>query len=726
MSGLPRLTLSDLEDVSTATAKQAAVAGQLPRITLKDVVPETPKKEIPFEGGSELEIPHPLGSVKLNLSGPEARFFAGAGKRLTGVGQRVRQLLGDKSVQQDIDEAVTRDQPLMETAGGQFGYMLPDIIAGMQPTNIPNTVRAAATQGTLSGLLTPTSTEEQKGNIGIFNPIFQGLGAAAGQKVMGGAANMVGKLSNVLPTAAATAGNAVLKRAGRGTQLPVPEIPYASAEAKALQELMDKQGVRTSIGDIEPRGLWRGFEDKMEAVLPDRRNFMLKQQDDLKNMLTGTQQAIDKPIVDAAGNTVPNTYAMAKGIKDAYAANKKAAKAKFDDVAKLASKPGVLPVKPNETLSSAQQLLAEKPEYFTEMQDNPLWNKLLGVKRDTDLQQSVILQHTGQPFMKPQELDFNEVKSLRSALGSEFRDAEKPSRKRAYAILLEALDKDLDAWGQNTGNKALNTAYDDARSFYKQNVVPYTDPQANLSKSPLFSNVAVKDKVDAETIPKGVFKEDRQQLAQDFMDLATPEGQQAAKNELVNEVVGAGLNPDTETGLSTSMIRHGSRYKAPGSAVFDPAEQQALEDAITALKTTRRAAGMPMTEPRTGIRAAPWAAGTAVLGATTVPAYYALNAMAGEELSPTQRVLLSFGVLPLAGALGAKGAAKYSQSNLGKMLHFANPQAQSQGLGALQLLARTGGRGAGAGLEHGLQTEGLRLPEILSGREPVNNDEFNY
>ena len=728
MSGFPRLTLSDLEQPSASVTKQAVTAARsLPRLTLNDVVPnKATKQEIPYPEGNDLEIPHPLGSVKLKLSGPEARFFTGAGKRLTEAGQRVRQLAGDKSVQPDIDASVERDRALMDTTAGQFGYMTPDIIAGLQPTNIPNTVRAAATQGLVSGALVPTTTEEQKGYAGVLNPVVQSLGAAAGQKVLGGVANAAGKLMNVAPTALANTVNSALRASGRGTRLPVPEVPPASPAIAAKQKLMQQQGVRTSIGDIDPKSGWRSFEDLIEPVLSERRGFMTQQQDDLKRMLANTQAAVDKPVRDQAGNVVPNTFVMAQGIKDAYTVNKKAAKDMFDNVSTLASQPGVIPIKPNETLVSAQRLLAEKPEYFAEMQDNPMWRKLLGVKRDTDLQASVILQQNGKPFLKPQELDFNEVKSLRSALGSEYRDADKPSRKRAYAIMLEALDKDLDAWGQNTGNKALNAAYGDARSFYKQNVVPYTDPQVNPSKSPLFRNIAVKDKVDSETIPKGVFKEDRQQLAQDFMDLATPTGQQGAKNELIDEVISSGLNPNTETGLSTSIINHGAKYKAPGAAVFSPAEQQALEDSIGALKTTRRAASMPLSEPRTGVRIAPWAAGTALVGGATVPAFYGLNAMAGEDLSPTQRILMAFGALPLAGAIGAKGAAKYTQSGLGQMLHFASPQAQSQGLGALQTLMRSGGRGFGSGMARGLQTEGLRLPQIMSGREEEDLGEFNY
>jgi len=729
MTGLPFLTLKDLEESGAAatgqTLKASKAAQNLPFLTLKDIVPETAKKEIPFAEGTNLEIPHPLGSVKLKLSGPEARLFAGAGKRLTGIGQRARQLVGDKTAQQEIDEAAVRDQPLMETGMGQAGHMLPDIIAGLQPTNIPNTLRAAGMQGLASGAVTPTTTAEQQGNAAILNPIVQSLGAMAGQKVLGGAANLAGKASNVAPAALASLGNAVLRASGKGTRLPVPEVPYTSAEARALQNLLTKQGVRSSIGDLDPNSGWRGFEDAMEGVMPSRREFMQGQQADLKDMLTRTQGAITKPVRDASGKVVPDSYAMAQGIKDAYTANKAAAKAKFEAVDQLATLPGVLPIKPNSTLATAQSLIREKPEYFSEMQDNPLWSKLLGVKRDTDLQQSVILQQTGKPFMKPQELDFSEVKALRSALGSEYRDAEKPSRKRAYAMLLKSIDDDLDTWGQGTGNKQLNAAYEDARSFYKQNVVPYTDPLANPSKSPLFSNIALKDKIDSETVPRGIFKEDRQQLAQDFVDLATPAGQQAAKNELVNEVVSAGLSPTTETGLSTSIIRHGDKYKAPGAAVFSPAEQESLSNAISALGTTRRAAGMSTTPPKTGMRIAPYAAGSMMMG-SGVPAYYALNAAYGEELSPTQRVLLSFGALPLAGALGAKLGGKYTQSELGKMLHFAEPQAQSQGLGALQMLMRSGGRGAGSGAARGIQQQGLSWPSIMRDTQPVESNEFNY
>lgn len=730
MSGLPRLTLSDLEEPSANVTKQAVTAARsLPRLTLDDITTsKAGKAEPPFEGGHELEIQHPLGSTRLNLSGPEARFFAGTGKRLTGMGQRVRQLAGDKSVQQDVDEASVRDMPLMDTAAGQFGHMAPDILMGMQPTNIPNTVRAAALQGLASGILTPTTTEEQKGHAGMLNPAVQALGAAAGQKVLGGAANAIGRMSNVAPTTLADAGNAMLRGSGRGTRLPVPEVPSANPQAQAAQRLMQQQGVRTSIGDIDPTSKWRNFEDLMEPIMGERKDFMRQQQGDLKTMLANTQAAINKPVRDQAGNAVPDTYAMAQGIKDAYKANKADAKVLWDGVDSLAAQPGVSPVAPGITYHEAQRLMDERPEFFTELQKNGLWNKLAGVERDAGPQNSIIVQQNGQPFKKAQLLDFSEMRKLRSRIGSEGRSAKAtdPEKYRMMAVLLSAVDQDLDAWGQNTGNKALNKAYAEAREHYKGNVVPYTDPKANPSKSPLFRDVAVRDSIDSETVPKGVFKQDRQQLAQDFMDLATPQGQQGAKNELIDEVISSGLNPNTETGLSTSIINHGARYKAPGAAVFSPTEQKALEDSIDALKTTRRAASMPLSEPRTGVRIAPWAAGTALVGGATVPAFYGLNAMAGEELSPTQRILMAFGALPLAGAIGAKGAMKYTQSGLGKLLHSADPQAQSQALGALQMLMRSGGRGIGSGAARGLQTEGLRLPQIMSGREDEDRSEFNY
>lgn len=723
MSGLPGLTLKDLEGDTTGPApdvRQAVQAARaLPGITLQDLGIQPPKKPMPFEEGSEVSIPYPFREpIKAAITGPQARFLAGAGKRLTDVGRRARQVVGDEAAQREIDEAALTDQALMETTGGQLGYALPDVIAGLQPRNIPATAKAAFGFGGASGAATPLTSEEQGTNAAILNPMVGAIGAAGAQKVLGGMANVMGRASNVLPTAMANAGNAALRATGRGTRLPTPEVPFADPATRQAYDLARSQGVRTSIGDLEPHGAFRSLEDSLEGIMPSRREYMFGQQEDLRSMLRNTQAGVERPITDAQGNVIPNTYAMAQGVKDAYASAKTAARAKFGDVEKLAMGTNVQPIVPAQTYHEAERLVAERPEFFKELQDNGLWKKVLGVEKDTGPQTSVILQANGQPFKKAQLLDFSEVKALRSRLGSEWRSAkgQDPEKARMMAVLLRALDNDIDAWGQNTGNKALNAAYADARNFYKENVVPFTDPLANPSKSPLFSNIALKDKVDAETVPRGVFKEGRQQLAQDFMDLSTPRGQQAAKNELIDEIIGAGLNPDTETGLSTALIRQSSRSKAPGAAVFNPGEQQAIENAVNTLKTTRRAAALPDTPPKTGMRIGPWAAAGAV-GGSSVPLYYGLNAMAGDEMTPTERVATSFVLYPAGALAAAKGGLKYSQSELGKLLHFAKPQAQSQALGTLQMLMQQGAKGAGAAAGRGLQTQGAEYPRLIRGTE---------
>lgn len=721
MSGLPGLTLKDLLEEPGQQAPDVAQAitaskSRLPSITLEDLGVKQEKKELPFEEGSTVEIPYPFREpIKGKISGPTARFLAGAGKRMTDVGRRARQFVGDKDVQGEIDAAAERDRPLMETAAGQFGYMVPDMIAGFQPRNIPATAKAAFGFGAASGAATPLTSEEQGTNAALLNPLVAGIGGAAGQKILGGLATGIGKASNVAPNLLARGANAGLRATGRGTKLPVPDVPFRDPSAEAAYKLARQQGVSTSIGDLDPRSWFRGFEDSMEGLLPQRREFMGKQQDELKNMLRATQASVEKPVLDAQGNVVPNTYAMAQGIQDAYAAAKTAARTKFSNVEKLAAQPGVQPIIPANTYHEAQRLAAERPEFFTELQNNGLWKKVMGVERDAGPQTSIILQPNGLPFKKAQQLNFAEVKALRTRLGSEYRSAkgQDPEKARMMSVLLKALDDDLDMWGQNTGNKTLNNAYAEARSFYKQNVVPFTDPSANPSKSKLFSDIALKDKVDAETVPRGVFKEGRQQLAQDFMDLSTPAGQQGAKNELIEEVIGAGLNPETETGLSTALIRQSARSKAPGAAVFSPSEQQAIQNAVSTLGTTRRAAGAGLSTPRTGMRNAPWAAGAALMGGSAVPMYYGLNAVAGEEMSPTERVATSFVLAPSLAYVLARGGLKHSQSDIGKLLHFASPEAQSHALGTLQMLMRQGGKGLGAGVARGAQVHGADYPALI-------------
>lgn len=718
MSGLPGLTLKDIYGDTSGPAPevQAAVTAsrQLPGISLKDLGMERPPKELPFAEGATVEVPFPFREPIKGTVGPSAaRFLAGAGKRMADVARRARQIYGDEAVQREIDEAAQLDRPLMETTAGQLGYAAPDVVLGMQPQSLPLKALTAAVFGAASGAATPLTSEELARGSQVLNPAIGAIGGAAGQKLLGGVATAIGKTSNVLPNALAMGANRLMPQ---GRKVPVPGVPFRDPAIQQAYRQAQQQGVRTSIGDLEPHGAFRGLEDTLEGVLPERREFMFKQQDDLRNMLERTQGAVDKPITDQAGNVIPNSYAMAQGVKDAYAAAKAQARTLFNDVEQLAAKPGVQPIIPAQTYHEAKRLAAERPEFFKELQDNGLWKKVLGIEKDAGPQSSIILQPNGQPFKKAQQLDFSEVKALRSRLGSEWRSArgQDPEKARMMSVLLRALDNDVDAWGQNTGNKALNTAYADARAFYRENVVPFTDPLANPSKSPLFSNIALKDKVDAETIPRGVFKEGRQQLAQDFMDLSTPQGQQAAKNELIDEVIGAGLNPNTETGLSTALIRQSARSKAPGAAVFSPDEQTAINQAVDTLRTTRRAAGMSDTPPKTGMRIGPWAAMGAV-GGSSVPLYYGLNALAGDELSPAERVATSFVLYPAAALALAKGGLKYSQSGLGQKFHFAEPDAMMPAIGGLQTLLRQGGKGLGSRTAGGLQQYGATYPSIMRG-----------
>ena len=123
-----------------------------------------------------------------------------------------------------------------------------------------------------------------------------------------------------------------------------------------------------------------------------------------------------------------------------------------------------------------------------------------------------------------------------------------------------------------------------------------------------------------------------------------------------------------------------------------------MKGTIDALGHTRRAAGLGVTPPKTGFRAVPWAA-LGGAGGLSVPLYYGLNATMGDQLSPSERVAAAFVLAPLAAVGGAKAATKYTQSDLGKLLHFATPDINVPVLGGLQRATRSSGKGLGAGIE---------------------------
>lgn len=119
------------------------------------------------------------------MSGTD-KFFAGAGKFVSDVGQGVRQMVGLEE-QGDVDATRARDQPLLGTGAGMAGNLAGGLASTVPATFIPgaNALVGSTAIGAGLGLTQPTATGESRAlNFGV---------GVAGGSLGYGAGRLLGK-----------------------------------------------------------------------------------------------------------------------------------------------------------------------------------------------------------------------------------------------------------------------------------------------------------------------------------------------------------------------------------------------------------------------------------------------------------------------------------------------------------------------------------------------------
>lgn len=693
-----------LAKVAPPNISETKAASQWKMPTYGEKPKEGREKYDPSLGGSTLQVLNPVGEnfdTGIPIGERTTQVLTGAGKRFNELGLRAKQVAGSKAAQAEIDEAAKRDQALMEKTPAMLGYALPDVLASIglpaamsaNGARALNTVRGAMLQGGVQGALTPTTSDEQYGT--AINAGTGMLGGAAGQVIGQGASRLGAKILHALPDVIPDKLHTLAARNG----VTLPKAKWANPEERRLYELAQSKKVPTTIGDIDPTSEWANVEDANRVFWTGRSKDMQKQQDATRRVLTDTLDNI------SSGDPGTDGVRITKGVKDKLAEVKQEASDKFKLVSDIAGRsPNLTPIKPTTTHLAAQSALGDYPQLFDEFKANAQVRKLLGLAEDTGQQPGLIIDpKTMNPFKYDQELNFSDAQWLRKRLGAWY---DKLSTQHANgtlpagmdgesvkhaASIFAAFNRDLDEWGKQPGNTALNDAWKEARNYFKDNVIPFRDPQALKSKSPLIKQI-VNDNVDTATVIDKALPRRETSISADIMEHTTPEGKRAMQSALAHKIIDPSISPDIQGLNNASLIHKVADQEHAAGAVFSPRQQQAIDDAADIAKLTRRSSEAGTTTPRTGARLLPFMAGSTIAGAAPA-AYFGLG-MLGDSIDPQTRAALALTAAPLGVLSLMKGANNYARSSLGKNLHFADPLMRG-GLGKLQQIIESGVRGAG-------------------------------
>ena len=716
------LTLKDLEPSTEESAVPVAAQpaqSSVRRLVLSDIAQAKDVVEEPFEGGSTLKMTVPLPGnwptldTGIPISKAAAQTLAGAGKRFVDVQNRAKQGINKlvpsafPNIQATIDADSADSRPLMQTTPAILGQMLPDIaLSAALPTKLAgllSTTRGAMAQGMAQGLATPVTSDEKNGT--ATNVVLGGISAPIANAAAKGVGSLAGKVAHAAPALIPDSARVLAKRLG----VKLPEVNWTDAEKLRLYNLAKAKGVPTTIGDIDPASEWASIENANRPFWSGRSGDMQRQQNATRQVLEDTVNGIATTPAGAEGSTI------VKGVLDKFDQAKKSASTKFKGVADIAGRsPGLTPIKPDRAKMATDSALADYPELFDEFKNNATLKKMMGLAEDTGSQAGRIINPATSnniekmtPFKYPQELGFDDAQFLRKRLGAwydklhtQFENGTLPPGLDGEAVkhaatIFSAFNKDLDAWGNQAGNSALNKAWKDARQFYKAEVMPFRDPRKLDSKSTMIRNI-VNGNIDVDTVANKALSTQETSIAKDLMAHSTPAGQAAMKSALVRKMVDPSISPDIAGLGNASLLRNTTKQTHAGDYVFDAVEQGKIQDARDIAKLTRRSAEAGTTPPPTGARTLPF------LAASTLPAvagttYMGLG-MLGDSIDPATRIALSGIAAPIGALSVMNGLNRYAGSALGKHMYFAKPKLAG-GLGWLQDITQRAVRSAGQPLE---------------------------
>lgn len=499
------------------------------------------------------------------------RYVAAVGKGMTDIarGTKQRALEFGKlaglvtpeemaAYQATLAESRRLDEPLMRDwsgiAGSIYGQALPTAflpIAG---------ARGAMGAGAGLGFVQPTAEDESA----WLNAALGGAGGLAAY----GLASGTGKLINALR--------------GRFTDPRTAQL----LEAAKVEE------VPLSVGDVTKGPLMRKLEADLSTIPGSGRGGFLERQ------AKAVQQMLERARSRFASGQPDEGRAMLESMVKRYNEAVDIGGEKFNAVGKLAQQEGVGPVPLDTVGDRAMRLLTEYPDAL---------DKLRLAKSTKEILDQASISG---PLGRAVEVPFEKARQLEKALGSLSAQARKQfgagqindEEYRGVQAIYGGLADDLERWGANVENQAVKAALEDAKGFWKANVLPYREHPVVGSIFKPGTDVAttVAETLDPSKVTERFLKQGRPELARSAMELMAPEGRAAARGAVASRILDPALDPTLQAGVSTRAFETGAAKMGDLlPEVFSPTELDYLARIGQVAGAAERAPGY-LAQPPTG------------------------------------------------------------------------------------------------------------------------------
>lgn len=181
---------------------------------------------------------------------------------------------------------------------------------------------------------------------------------------------------------------------------------------------------------------------------------------------------------------------VAKAIQTNYTDATREGNKLYTKLDTLATQNNLTKIIPSETEMAVKNVVSEYGDLFKILERPSLEAKLnsfggkLG-KEEVKQPAGLILSESGAPIIPeikgPAEFTFSDIRKAREGLVDALQAAKTQNKlgsKEAIRIneVIEAMDRDIDKWGQSVAqNKTVSDAWDAARTYWKGNVIPLRD-----------------------------------------------------------------------------------------------------------------------------------------------------------------------------------------------------------------------------------------------------------
>ena len=503
------------------------------------------------------------------------RFLLGAGSRIGDIGLGAMQTAGmisdlfpgePSTWPQEVSEAVRAGAPYRAAIAADpmasVGRAGVDVAASLIPgaRALPQMLTGAALAGPFTPREDPTLGdvlfESGKG------AVFGGLGAAG----VGAASKTIGK----------TIG------AARGA--------VADPDMARRLALSREHFVPLSLGDITQYPGIKSIENTL-ALLPfnKRLPFLQEQADIMKGYAESLPESILRPMQIASKEDTGK--AIADSIKRQYGTQKANARVLYEDVAKKVKQVGDPPVTPTGLRDTAIQLKDDYPDIFNAFQDKQAVSRLNSIIKGTKPRDTGLMDATGNPITTPAEVSFDDMRWLDKRLGGMIRQGRSqmfagkmdPNAFEQLTSLQGALRKDIDDWSTNIGQPEIADAWKTANKYFRENVVPFRE-------TPVIKDVIRNPRLDTDKLPGRLFRPDSPTSVLQHKQFMTPQGIDAGRSYLLQDIRKKTLDPAAEAGYSPSAFIRAADLGETGPKMFSADELGELGDLSELMKVTSRAA----------------------------------------------------------------------------------------------------------------------------------------